>query len=83
MTRGTTVKMIQLSTLTLLLAAGLFGSAWANAPKPEPRHRPVVESVCSALEAELIQPTPLAERARTYYVWDRVGRPLGKESFFI
>jgi hypothetical protein len=82
MTRGTTVKMIQLSTLTLLLAAGLSGTAWANTPAAEPS-QPVVESVSSTPQTELAQPRPPAEQARTYYAWDRVGKPMGKESFFI
>jgi hypothetical protein len=74
--------MIQLSTLTLLLAAGLSGTAWANTPAAEPS-QPVVESVSSMQQVELAQPKQHEEQARTYYVWDRVGKPIGKESFLI
>lgn len=82
MTRGTTVKMIQLSTLTLLLATGLCGSAWAQMPSAEPSP-PVVEAVSRTPQTELVRPMQPTEQARTYYVWDRVGKPIGKESFFI
>jgi hypothetical protein len=82
MTRGTTVKMIQLRTLILLLAAGLSGSAWAHMSTAEPS-QPVVEPVSSTPQIELTQPNQHEEQARTYYVWDRVGKPIGKESFFI
>jgi hypothetical protein len=82
MTRGTTVKMIQLSALTLLLAAGLSGTARANTPTAEPS-QPVVESVSSTPQPELAQPKQPQDHGKTYYVWDRVGKPIGKESFFI
>ncbi len=82
MTRGTTVKMIQLSTLTLLLATGLCGSTWAQTPPAEPSP-PVVDAVSRTPQTELAQPKQKDEQARTYYVWDRVGKPIGKESFFI
>jgi hypothetical protein len=75
--------MIQLSTLTLLLAAGLTGTAWANTPTAEPS-QPVVDLVVSITrQIELAPPDQHEEQARTYYVWDRVGKPIGKESFFI
>jgi hypothetical protein len=82
MTRGTTVKMIQLSTLTLLLAAGLSGSAWASTPTAEP-NPPAMDSAPRTPQTELAQLKPQEEQARTYYVWDRVGKPLGKETFLI
>ena len=85
MTRGTTVKMIQLTTLSLLLAAGLCGSAWAQTPAADPSP-PVAEAVSKSPQAEPAQPKQQAEHAeqgRTYYVWDRVGKPIGKESFLI
>lgn len=82
MTRGTTVKMIQLSTLTLLLAAGLSGTGWANMPTAE-SSQPVVESVFRTPQTALAQPWQPQDQGKLYYVWDRVGRPLGKESFFI
>jgi len=74
--------MIQLSTLTLLLAAGLSGSAWANTPTAEPSQS-VVESVFSTPQPELAQPEQPQDQGKVYYVWDRVGRPIGKETFFI
>lgn len=82
MTRGTTVKMIQLSTLTLLLAAGLSGTAWASTPTAEPS-QPVVELVSSTPQVELSQTWQPKDQGKLYYVWDRVGKPIGKESFFI
>ncbi len=82
MTRGTTVKMIQLSTLTVLLVAGLSGLAWANTPTAEPS-QPVVESVSSTPQPELAQPEQPQDQGKTYYVWDRVGKPMGMETFFI
>lgn len=79
------MKMIQLTTLTLLLAAGLCESAWAQTPAADPSP-PVVEAVSKAPQTEVAQPKQQADQAeqgRTYYVWDRVGKPVGKESFLI
>jgi hypothetical protein len=74
--------MIQLRTLALLLAAGLAGSAWAHAPKVE-QSPPVVESAARTPQAELAQPAQQEKQAGTLYAWDRVGKPIGKESFFV
>jgi hypothetical protein len=74
--------MIQLTTLSLLLAAGLCGSAWAQTPAADPSP-PVAEAVSKAPQTESAQPKQQDEQARTYYVWDRVGKPIGKESFLI
>lgn len=77
--------MIQLSTLTLLLAAGLSGTAWANTPTAEPSQpsQSVVELMSSMLQMELAQTWQPKDQGKLYYVWDRVGKPLGKERFFI
>jgi hypothetical protein len=74
--------MIQLRTLTLLLAAGLAGSAWAQPPEVE-QSPPAVESAPKTPQAELAQPTRQEKQANTFYAWDRVGRPISKESFFV
>jgi hypothetical protein len=77
--------MIQLSTLTLLLAAGLSGTAWANTPTAEPSQpsQSVVELMSSMLQMELAHTWQPKDQGKLYYVWDRVGKPLGKERFFI
>jgi hypothetical protein len=79
------VKMIQLSALNLLLLAGLYGSAWAQAPAPQPSPPAVqsAEPTPSGDTAQSSQAKQADQQARTYYVWDRVGKPLGKESFLI
>jgi len=82
MTRGTNVKMIQLRTLTLLLAAGLAGSAWAQTPEVE-QSPPAVGSASKTPQLELAQPGQQEKPAKPFYAWDRVGRPIGKESFFV
>ncbi len=76
------MKMIRLSALTLLLAAGLSGTGWAQAPAAEPSP-PVAKAVSKTTQTELVQPKQAADEGRTYYVWDRVGKPVGKESFLI
>jgi hypothetical protein len=75
--------MIQLRTLTLLLAAGLAGSAWAQAPEVG-QSPPALDTALKTPHAELAQPgQPQEIQANTFYAWDRVGRPIGKETFFI
>jgi hypothetical protein len=74
--------MIQLRTLTLLLAAGLAGSAWGKAPEVK-QSPPVVESAVKTPQTDLAQAAQQERQADLLYAWDRVGKPIGKESFFV
>jgi hypothetical protein len=74
--------MIQLRTLALLLAAGLSGSAWAQETANETQ-KPVAETAPKLPQPELVQPIQQDQQNPLLYAWDRVGKPLGKESFFI
>jgi hypothetical protein len=82
MTRGTTVKMIQLRTVALLLAAGIFGSAGAQANKPDTQ-RQVAKSGPKTQQTQIVKPAQHDRKDHILYAWDRVGKPIDRESFLI
>jgi hypothetical protein len=76
------VKMIQLRGLTLLLAVGLSTSVWAARQKTA-QNPPAAQSISRTLPAEIAKPSKRQDQSLVRYAWDRVGNPIGKETFFI
>jgi hypothetical protein len=72
--------MIQLRTLALLLVAGFSSSVCAQASNLGP---PAVMTAPKTQQIKTEKPTSQYKKNPVRYAWDRVGKPVGNEGYFV